>query len=60
MKRSERLARLECCNLPAEWHGWPHIVPDETTEQELAEIAKRTGRPVWRESDPAWAEIFIG
>lgn len=54
-----RLLALEARQSPA-LTGWPHIVSDATTDAELSEIQRTTGRDVWRESDPAWSEIFLG
>lgn len=57
--RIEALEALEQANNPS-MKGWPCIVDDSTSDSALEEIQRTTGRPVWRESDPAWAEIFLG
>jgi|GEM_PF-3375113 len=55
-----RLLALEAARQRPSFGNWPNIVDDATTDSELTEIQGTTGRPVWRESDPAWAEIFLG
>ncbi len=56
-----RLLALEAARQSKPTFGnWPNIQPDSATDAELAEIERTTGRPVWRESDPAWAETFLG
>ena len=57
----KRLMALESARQSKSTFGnWPNIQPDSATDSELAEIERATSRPVWRESDPAWAEIFLG
>lgn len=55
-----RLLALEAARQRPSFGNWPNIVDDNTTKSELTVIQRTTGRPVWRESDPAWAEIFSG
>jgi hypothetical protein len=55
-----RLLALEAARQRPSFGNWPNVVDDNTTDSELSEIQRTTGRPVWRESDPAWSEIFLG
>jgi len=59
-KTRNRIEALEAARQRPSFGNWPNIVDDNTTDSELTEIQRTTGRPVWRESDPAWAEIFLG
>ena len=36
----------------------PQVVPDDTTDTELARL-RTHGREVYRESDPAFIELFV-
>lgn len=36
----------------------PAVVPDDCTDEEIAR-ARRTGRKVFRESDPAFVDEFV-
>ena len=36
----------------------PEVVPDDTTDTELGRLRKH-GREVYRESDPAFIELFV-
>jgi len=60
MRLIERLAKLEARQFKPTFGNWPNIQDDSVTDAELAEIERTTGRPVWRESDIGWTEMFLG
>ncbi|MBK6957341.1 MAG: hypothetical protein IPH22_02175 [Nitrosomonas sp.] len=40
--------------------GWPVLVPDYYTDEQIEILKVEIGRvDIYRENDPAWAEIFI-
>lgn len=53
----QRLVALEQYKIVAPME-LPTVVPDDTSDAEL-ESMKRTGRKVYRESDPAFVDAFI-
>ena len=58
----QRLNLLEQRKPPSPYpEGWPVLVPDEYTEQQIQALKAEIGRlDIYRESDPTWAEMFIG
>ncbi|MBK6294576.1 MAG: hypothetical protein IPF55_09960 [Rhodoferax sp.] len=53
-----RLLALESIDVGDHAKQLPTVVPDDTTDQELARL-RRDGREVCRESDPAFIELFF-
>lgn len=53
-----RLVALESSGQDGEARHLPQLVPDNTSDAELARL-RQHGREVYRESDPAFIEIFI-
>lgn len=37
----------------------PEVVPDDWTDAQIAALAQRTGRAVYRATDPALLELFV-
>jgi hypothetical protein len=54
---SRRLLVLEACDTD-QAKQLPQVVPDDTPEGEIVRLRKQ-GRDVYRESDPAFIELFI-
>jgi len=41
--------------------GWPVLVPDDYADVQIETLKSEIGRvDIYRESDPTWAEMFIG
>ena len=53
-----RLLALESLGSGDQAKPLPQVVPDSTTDDELAKLRKH-GREVFRESDPAYIDHFI-
>lgn len=54
---TRRLERLEATDSD-QAKQLPDVVPDDTPDSELSRLRKH-GREVYRESDPAFIELFV-
>lgn len=62
IKHEKRLHELEQRSHTGEYPaGWPVLVPDEYTDEQIQELKANIGRSdVYRENDKTWTEMFIG
>lgn len=58
----QRLNSLEQRSRPSPYpEGWPVLVPDEYSDDQIEALKAEIKRiDIYRENDPAWAEMFIG